>query len=50
MMTGSKYPNPDLALNLRNLGPKPTLAEVTKLVRKYKGWEAYAILNLWKGL
>ena len=35
---------------LRNLDQKPTLEEVKKLFRKYKGWEAYATLYLWKTL
>jgi len=30
------------------LDRKPTLAEVMKVFRKYKGWEAYATLYLWK--
>ncbi|HEX8041739.1 MAG TPA: DNA-3-methyladenine glycosylase [Chryseosolibacter sp.] len=36
--------------NLTGLSRKPTLAEVAKLFRKYKGWEAYATLYLWKSL
>ena len=36
--------------NLKNLGRKPTLAEVVKIFKKYKGWEAYATLYLWKSL
>ena len=36
--------------NLKKLDRKPTLAEVTKLFKKYKGWEAYATLYLWKSL
>ena len=35
---------------LKRLDRKPTLAEVTKIFRKYKGWEAYATLYLWKSL
>jgi len=36
--------------NLKKLGHKPTLAEVTRIFKKYKGWEAYATLYLWKSL
>jgi DNA-3-methyladenine glycosylase II len=36
--------------NLRRMDRKPTLEEVKKLFRKYKGWEAYATLYLWKSL
>jgi DNA-3-methyladenine glycosylase II len=36
--------------NLAKLDRKPTLPEVTKLFKKYKGWEAYATLYLWKSL
>ena len=36
--------------NLKKLDRKPTLPEVTKIFRKYKGWEAYATLYLWKSL
>jgi DNA-3-methyladenine glycosylase II len=36
--------------NLRKLDRKPTLDEVRKLYKKYKGWEAYATLYLWKSL
>lgn len=36
--------------NLRKLGRKPTLEEVVKIFKKYKGWEAYATLYLWKSL
>lgn len=35
---------------LKRLNRKPTLAEVTKIFKKYKGWEAYATLYLWKSL
>jgi DNA-3-methyladenine glycosylase II len=35
---------------LRKLDRKPSLEEVKKLFRKYKGWEAYATLYLWKTL
>lgn len=36
--------------NLKKLDRKPTLPEVTKMFKKYKGWEAYATLYLWKSL
>jgi DNA-3-methyladenine glycosylase II len=36
--------------NLKKLDRKPTLTEVTKIFKKYKGWEAYATLYLWKSL
>jgi DNA-3-methyladenine glycosylase II len=36
--------------NLKKLGRKPTLPEVVKIFKKYKGWEAYATLYLWKSL
>ena len=36
--------------NLKKLDRKPTVEEVKKLFRKYKGWEAYATLYLWKTL
>jgi DNA-3-methyladenine glycosylase II len=32
------------------LGRKPTLEEVKKIFKKYKGWEAYATLYFWKSL
>ena len=35
---------------LKRLDRKPTLTEVTKIFKKYKGWEAYATLYLWKSL
>ena len=35
---------------LKRLNRKPTLAEVTKIFKNYKGWEAYATLYLWKSL
>lgn len=35
---------------IRNSKRKPTVDEVRKLFRKYKGWEAYATLYLWKSL
>jgi DNA-3-methyladenine glycosylase II len=36
--------------NLKKMDRKPTLEEVKKLFKKYKGWEAYATLYLWKSL
>lgn len=36
--------------NLKNLDRKPTLSEVIKIFKKYRGWEAYATLYLWKSL
>ncbi|WP_276373064.1 DNA-3-methyladenine glycosylase [Chryseolinea sp. H1M3-3] len=36
--------------NLKKLKRKPTLEEVKKIFKKYKGWEAYATLYLWKSL
>ena len=36
--------------NLKNMDRKPTLDEVRKVFKKYKGWEAYATLYLWKSL
>ena len=36
--------------NLMNLKSKPSLDRVKKIYRKYKGWEAYATLYLWKSL
>ncbi len=36
--------------NLMNLKSKPSLDRVKKIFKKYKGWEAYATLYLWKSL
>ena len=36
--------------NLKKLDRKPTLEEVKKIFKKYRGWEAYATLYLWKSL
>lgn len=36
--------------NLKQMDRKPTLEEVKKIFKKYKGWEAYATLYLWKSL
>jgi DNA-3-methyladenine glycosylase II len=35
---------------LKNMDRKPTLEEVRRFFRRYKGWEAYATLYLWKSL
>jgi DNA-3-methyladenine glycosylase II len=35
---------------LRKMNRKPTLDEVKKIFKKYKGWEAYATLYFWKSL
>jgi DNA-3-methyladenine glycosylase II len=36
--------------NLKAMDRKPTLEEVKKFFKNYKGWEAYATLYLWKSL
>ena len=36
--------------NLKKLEQKPSLDEIRKIFKKYKGWEAYATLYLWKSL
>jgi DNA-3-methyladenine glycosylase II len=36
--------------NLKRLKAKPTLDQVKRIFKKYKGWEAYATLYLWKSL
>jgi DNA-3-methyladenine glycosylase II len=36
--------------NLKKMSRKPTLDEVKRIFKKYKGWEAYATLYLWKSL
>lgn len=36
--------------NLKKMKTKPTLDQVRRVFRKYKGWEAYATLYLWKSL
>ena len=36
--------------NLKKMDRKPTLEEVKRIFKKYKGWEAYATLYLWKSL
>ncbi|HZY82804.1 MAG TPA: DNA-3-methyladenine glycosylase 2 [Cyclobacteriaceae bacterium] len=49
------FPLEDVALHkaLRiqmNMRKKPTLDRVKKIFKRYKGWEAYATLYLWKSL
>lgn len=36
--------------NLKKMKQKPTVEQVKRIFRKYKGWEAYATLYLWKTL
>jgi DNA-3-methyladenine glycosylase II len=36
--------------NLKGLSEKPSVEQVKRIFRKYKGWEAYATLYLWKSL
>jgi DNA-3-methyladenine glycosylase II len=36
--------------NLKGMDRKPTLEEVKKFYKKFKGWEAYTTLYLWKSL
>lgn len=36
--------------NLKGLKSKPTIDQVKRIFKKYKGWEAYATLYLWKSL
>lgn len=36
--------------NLKRMKKKPTLDQVRRIFKKYKGWEAYATLYLWKSL
>ena len=36
--------------NLKKMKTKPTLDQVKRIFKKYKGWEAYATLYLWKSL
>ena len=36
--------------NLKKMKVKPTLEQVKRVFKKYKGWEAYATLYLWKSL
>lgn len=51
----SAFPLEDVGIhnaikNLKKLPQKPTLDEVRKIFKKYKGWEAYATLYFWKSL
>jgi DNA-3-methyladenine glycosylase II len=36
--------------NLKKMKKKPSLGQVKKIFKNYKGWEAYATLYLWKSL
>lgn len=36
--------------NLKGMKAKPSLDQVKRIFKKYKGWEAYATLYLWKSL
>lgn len=36
--------------NLKGMKKKPSLNQVKRIFKKYKGWEAYATLYLWKSL
>ena len=36
--------------NLKKMKAKPTVDQVRRIFKKYKGWEAYATLYLWKSL
>lgn len=36
--------------NLKGMKAKPSLDQVRRIFKKYKGWEAYATLYLWKSL
>ncbi len=36
--------------NLKKMKTKPTLDQVKRIFKRYKGWEAYATLYLWKSL
>lgn len=36
--------------NLKGMKSKPTLDQVKRIFKRYKGWEAYATLYLWKSL
>lgn len=49
------FPLEDVAIHnaikiLKGMKTKPTLEQVKRLFKKYKGWEAYATLYLWKSL
>jgi len=36
--------------NLKRMNKKPSLTQVKRIFKNYKGWEAYATLYLWKSL
>jgi DNA-3-methyladenine glycosylase II len=49
------FPLEDVAIHkaikiLKKMKEKPTLDQVKRVFKKYKGWEAYATLYLWKSL
>jgi DNA-3-methyladenine glycosylase II len=49
------FPLEDVAMhnaikNLKGMKVKPTLEQIKRIFKKYKGWEAYATLYLWKSL
>ncbi|HEU5147653.1 MAG TPA: DNA-3-methyladenine glycosylase 2 [Chryseosolibacter sp.] len=49
------FPAEDVGLhnaikNLKKLPQKPTVDDVRRIFKKYKGWEAYATIYLWKTL
>jgi DNA-3-methyladenine glycosylase II len=49
------FPLEDVAIHnairiLKKMKAKPTLDQVKRVFKKYKGWEAYATLYLWKSL
>lgn len=51
----SAFPLEDVGIhnaikNLRGMKNKPTFEQVKRIFRKYKGWEAYVTLYLWKTL
>jgi len=51
----SAFPLEDVGIhnaikNLKAMKNKPTLEQVKRIFKKYKGWEAYATLYLWKSL
>ncbi|HZX73979.1 MAG TPA: DNA-3-methyladenine glycosylase [Cyclobacteriaceae bacterium] len=59
MMKTFRYPDAfpleDVAIHnaikkLKKMKVKPTLDQVRRVFKKYKGWEAYATLYLWKSL
>ena len=36
--------------NIKGMKAKPSLDQVKRIFKKYKGWEAYATLYFWKSL